>query len=64
MVPQHSAVRCPDDHGCDAVHSLHLQPVCYQRGSVSGFLLWLCLGSTLVPQALASVPRREDSALP
>lgn len=39
VVPQHGAVRCPDDHGCDAVHGLHLQPLCYQCGSVSAFPL-------------------------
>ena len=67
VVPQHGAVRCPDDHGCDAVHGLHLQPLCYQRGSVSAFLLLvpeagaLCPGTALRPsiRALARVPRRE-----
>lgn len=58
VVPQHGAVRRSDDHGRDAVHGLHLQPLCYQRGSVSAFLLLvpeegvLCPGIKLLPHAL------------
>ncbi|XP_074741045.1 D(4) dopamine receptor isoform X1 [Strix uralensis] len=66
VVPQHGAVRCPDDHGRDAMHSLHLQPLCYQRGSVSVFLLllmpeWgaLCPGTKLLPHT----PSQGSSSL-
>ncbi|XP_055363285.1 dopamine receptor D4b isoform X1 [Betta splendens] len=34
LVPQHAGVRRPDDHGCDAVHRVHLQPLRHQRGQV------------------------------
>lgn len=72
VVPQHGAVRCPDDHGRDAVHSLHLQPLCYQRGSVSSFLLLtpeegaLCPGIKLLPHTplQGSPAGRLDPGLP
>ncbi|CAF88589.1 unnamed protein product, partial [Tetraodon nigroviridis] len=32
--PEPAAVRWPDDHGRDAVHGVHFQPVCHRRGQV------------------------------
>lgn len=31
---EHGDVRRPDDHGRDAVHRIHIQPLCHQRGQV------------------------------
>lgn len=58
VVPQHGGVRCPDDHGRDAVHGLHLQPLCYQRGSVSAFLLFVLGGGERCVLASSCCHRR------
>lgn len=34
VVLEHPDVRLPHDHGCDAVHGVHIQPLRHQRGPV------------------------------
>lgn len=34
VVLEYADVRLPNDHGCDAVHCVHIQPLRHQRGPV------------------------------
>lgn len=36
--PEHQRLWLPNDHGCDAVHRLHFQPLCHQHWQVSSHL--------------------------